>query len=179
MAEIKLAQELDPLSPVFETNIGAVYIMKGDLASAMEHARRLMELDPNFPTAHEISGNVYLEQRRYAEAITEFQQNVANDRTAYSLSYLGHAYAMSGRREEALTVLKELEGKYNKRESIGQYVAAAYAGLGDKDQAFAWLERDFQNKSGQLDFVKMEVSFDPLRSDPRYADLLRRMGLKP
>jgi tetratricopeptide (TPR) repeat protein len=153
--------------------------MKGDLDSAMEHSRRLVELDPNFPTAHEISGKVYLKQRRYAEAIAEFQQNVQRDRTAYSLSYLGHAYGMAGKRDEALRALKELEGKYNKRESIGQYVAAVYAGLGNKDQAFAWLEKDLQDKSGQLDFVKMEVTFDPLRSEPRYADLLRRMGLRP
>ena len=179
LAEIKRAQELDPLSPVLEVNIGLVYTLKGDLDSAMEHARRLVQLDPNFPLAHQISGVVYLEQRRYADAIAEFQQNVANDRSAYSLSYLGHAYAMAGRRDEALAVLKELEGKYNKRESLAQYVAAVYAGLGDKDQAFAWLEKGFQDKSGLLNFVVTETTFDPLRSDPRYADLLRRMGLKP
>jgi serine/threonine-protein kinase len=179
LAEIKRAQELDPLSPVFEVNIGMLYITKGDLDSAMEHSSRLVQLDPNFPLAHEISGMVYLKQRRYVEAIAEFQQNVAIDRTAYSLSYLGHAYGMSGRRNEALAALKELEGKYNKRESLAQYVAAVYAGLGDKDQAFAWLEKGFQDKSGLLDFVITEVNFDPLRSDPRYADLLRRMGLKP
>lgn len=179
LAEIKRAQELDPLSPVFEVNIGAVYVMKGDLDSAMERSRRLVELDPNFPLAHQISGSVCLKQRRYAEAIAEFQQNVTNDRSAYSLSYLGHACAMAGRRDEALAVLKELDGKYNKRESLAQYQAAVYAGLGDKDQAFAWLEKGFQDKNGSLDFVVMEVSFDPLRSDPRYADLLRRMGLRP
>jgi len=179
LAEIKHAQELDPLSPVFEVNIGAVYIMKGDLDSAMERSRRLVELDPNFPLAHQISGSVCLKQRRYAEAIAEFQQNVANDRSAYSLSYLGHAYAMAGRRDEALAVLKELDGKYNKRESLPQYQAGVYAGLGDKDQAFAWLEKGFQDKNGSLDFVVMETSFDPIRSDPRYADLLRRMGLRP
>jgi len=179
LAEIKRAQELDPLSPVFEVNIGAVYVMKGDLDSAMERSRRLVELDPNFPLAHQISGSVCLKQRRYAEAIAEFQQNVTNDRSAYSLSYLGHAYAMAGRRDEALAALKELDGKYNKRESLAQYQAAVYAGLGDKDQAFAWLEKGFQDKNGSLDFVVMEVSFDPLRGDPRYADLLRRMGLRP
>jgi hypothetical protein len=86
---------------------------------------------------------------------------------------------MAGRRDEALAVLKELEGRYKKRESLAQYVAAVYAGLGDQDHAFAWLEKGFQEKSGLLDFVVMEVSFDPLRSDPRYADLLRRMGLRP
>ena len=179
LAEIKRAQELDPLSPVLEVNIGAVYVMKGDLDSAMERSRRLVALDPNFPLAHQISGSVYLKQRRYAEAIAEFQQNVANDRSAYSLSYLGHAYAMAGRRDEALAVMKELDGKYNKRESLAQYQAAVYAGLGDKDQAFAWLEKGFQDKNGSLDFVVMEASFDPLRSDPRYGDLLRRMGLRP
>jgi len=179
LAEIKRAQELDPLSAVLEVNIGAVYVMRDDLDSGMEHSRRLVELDPNFPLSHQISGTVYLKQRRFAEAITEFQQNVANDRSAYSLSYLGHAYAMAGRRDEALAVLKELEGRYKKRESLAQYVAAVYAGLGDQDQAFAWLEKGFQEKSGLLDFVVMEVSFDPLRSDPRYADLLRRMGLRP
>lgn len=136
--------------------------------------------DATRPTRKPIStGVVYLEQRRYADAIAEFQHNVANDRSAYSLSYLGHAYAMAGRRNEALAVLKELEGKYNKRESLAQYVAAVYAGLGDKDQAFAWLEKGFQDKSGLLNFVVTETTFDPLRSDPRYTDLLRRMGLKP
>ena len=153
--------------------------MKGDLDSAMEHSRRLVELDPNFPLAHQISGTVYLKQRRFAEAITEFQQNVANDRSAYSLSYLGHAYAIAGRRDEALAVLKELEGRYKKRESLAQYVAEVYAGLGDQDQAFAWLEKGFQEKSGLLDFVVMEASFDPIRGDPRYANMLRRMGLSP
>jgi tetratricopeptide (TPR) repeat protein len=83
----------------------------------MEHAKRLVQLDPNFPLAYHIHGLVYLRQRRYAEAIGEFQRNVANDRSAYSLSYLGHAYAMAGRRDGAVAVLKELEGKYNTRES--------------------------------------------------------------
>ena len=179
LAEIKRAQELDPLSAVLEVNIGAVYVMRDDLDSAMEHSRRLVELDPNFPLAHQISGTVYLKQRRFAEAITEFQQNVANDRTAYSLSYLGYAFAMAGRRDEALAVLKELEGRYKKRESLAQYVAEVYAGLGDQDQAFAWLEKGFQEKSGLLDFVVMEASFDPIRGDPRYANMLRRMGLSP
>jgi serine/threonine-protein kinase len=177
--EIKRALELDPLSPVLEVNIGDAYARKGDLDSAMEHAKRLVQLDPNFPLAHHIHGLVYLRQRRYAEAIGEFQQNVANDRSAYSLSYLGHAYAMAGRRDEAAAVLKELEGMYNKRESLAQYQAAVYAGLGDKDQAFAWLEKGFQARNATLVFVVFDLTFEPLQSDPRYADLLRRMGLRP
>jgi len=179
LAEIKRALELDPLSPILELNIGDDYVRKGDLDSAMEHAKRLVQLDPNFPLAHQIYGAVYLKQRRYAEAIGEFQQNVTNDRSAYSLSYLGHAYAMAGRRDEAVAVLKELEGMYNKRESLAQYQAAVYAGLGDKDQAFAWLEKGFQARSATLAFLAFDLTFDPLRSDARYAALLRRMGLRP
>ena len=178
-AEIKRALELDPLSPVLEVNIGDAYARRGDLDSAMEHAKRLVQLDPNFPLAHHIYGLVYMKQRRYADAIGEFQQNVTNDRSAYSLSYLGHAYAMAGRRDEAMAVLKELEGKYNKRESLAQYQAAVYAGLGDKDQAFGWLEKGFQARNATLVFLVFDLTFDPLRGDPRYADLLRRMGLRP
>jgi serine/threonine protein kinase/tetratricopeptide (TPR) repeat protein len=179
LAEIERALELDPLSPVLGVNVGLIYIGKGDFDRAMEHARRLLELDPNFPLAHHLFGVVYLKQRRYAEAIAEFQRDVANDRSAYSLSFLGHAYALAGRRDEALAILKELEEKYNRRESLGQYVAGVYAGLGDKDRAFAWLEKGFQDKSGLLHFVITDTPFDPLRGDPRFADLLRRMGLRP
>ena len=177
LAEIKRALELDPLSPVLEVNIGQAYVRKGDLDSAMEHAKRLVQLDPNFPLAHQVFGQVYLRQRRYAEAIAEIQQNLTNDRSAYSLSHLGYALALAGRRGEALAVLKELEGMYEKRESLAQYQAAVHAGLGDKDQAFAWLEKGFQARNATLVFLITDLTFDPLRSDPRYADLLRRMGL--
>ena len=179
LAEIKRAQELDPLSPVLEVNIGLLYTEKGDLDSAMEHGKRLAQLDPNFPLAHHVYALVYLKQRRYAEAIAEYQQDAAKDRTAYTLSFLGHSYARAGRRDEAMALLKELEEKYKTRESLAQYVAAVYAGLGDKDQAFAWLEKGFQDKCGVLSFVAVDATYDPLRDDPRYADLLRRMGLRP
>ena len=177
LAEIKRAQELDPLSPIFEVNLGTVYFMKGDLGSAMASAKRLVELDPNYSLARAVSGAVYLKQSRYKEAIAEFQKNIAADRSAYSLSDLGHSYAIGGMGDEASAVLKELEEKYKRGESLGQYLAAVYAGFGDRDQAFAWLEKDFQARSGSLQFVTVKASFDPLRSDPRYADLLRRMGL--
>ncbi len=87
---------------------------------------------------------------------------------------------MTGRRAEALAIVKELEEKYARREAIGQYLADVYAGLGDKDQVFTWLERDFERRSGnRLPFIKWWFAFDDLRGDPRYVDLLRRMGLTP
>src|SRR5438132_67305 len=143
LAEIKRAQELDPLSPVLYVNVSFVYLLKNDLGSALEQAKRGVDLAPNYPLAHQTIGRVYIKQRRYAEAVAEFQQDVAMDRTAHALKDLGNAYAVAGRRDEALAVLKELEEKYQKHESLGEYVALVYAGLGDPVQAFAWLEKDF------------------------------------
>ena len=148
--------------------------------SAIEQCQRIIELDPSFPEAHNILGFAYLKQRRYEEATAEFQKAVElSGRASFYLSYLGYCYAVTGRRAEALRILKELEEKYARREAIGQYLAGVYAGLGEKDQAFAWLERDFEQRSGQLPNITYRFSFEDLRSDPRYADLVRRMGLQP
>jgi hypothetical protein len=86
---------------------------------------------------------------------------------------------VTGRREEALKILKELEARYAEGKSSGQFLAGVYAGLGEKDQAFVLLEKDFQQHSGQLPTIAWRLHFDSLRSDPRYHDLLRRMELKP
>ena len=92
--------------------------------------------------------------------------------------FLGYGYAISGKGAAALAILKELQEKYQKHEALAQDVAAIYAGLGDKDQAFAWLEKDFESSSGQLARARWELPFESLYSDPRFADLLRRMGLR-
>lgn len=99
-------------------------------------------------------------------------------RERWSLRDLGYGYAISGKRAEAQAVIKKLVGKYEKGQAIGQDLAAVYAGLGDKDQAFAWLERDFQTRSGLLGWTRWTPAFESLRSDSRYADLLRRMGFQ-
>ncbi len=180
MREIKRAQEVDPLSPVISENVALVYFLKNDLNSAIEQCQRTIELDPRFADAHYILGFAYLKQRRNEEATADFQKAVQlSGRAATYLSNLGYCYAVTGRRAEALAILKELEEKHAKRESTGQFLAGVYAGLGDKDQAFAWLERDFQQRSGQLPTITWRPHFENLRSDPRYADLLHRMGLKP
>jgi len=180
MAEIKRAHELDPLSLVIGTTLTYAYIAKGDVNSSIAQCKRVIDLDPNFPRAHEYLGLAYLKQGRHSEAIRELQKAVElSGRERRPLRDLGYGYAISGRRAEALAALKELEGKYEKHEAIGQDLAAVYAGLGEKDQAFAWLEKDFQARSGLLAWIRWTPPFDSLRSDPRYADLLRRMGLKP
>jgi hypothetical protein len=82
-----------------------------------------------------------------------------------------------GKRSEAQVIIEELEDKYTRREAIGQNVASVYAGLGDKEQVFTWLEKDLQARSGELVRIKWYPPFDSLRDDPRFKDLVRRMGL--
>jgi serine/threonine protein kinase/Flp pilus assembly protein TadD len=181
LREINRAQELDPLSSVIGQNVAEVYLLKNDFNSAIAECKRIIELDPNFPGAHEELGFAYLKQGRNEEAITEFQKTVKlSGSTSKNQGDLGYCYAVTGRRAEAQAILKELEEKYARREAIGQYLAEVYAGLGDRDQAFAWLEKDFERRSGnRLPFAKWWFTFDDLRGDPRFADLVRRMGLEP
>ncbi len=180
LREMKRAQELDPLSPIIGANVAWVYILKNDLTSAVEQCKKVIELDPSFPPVHDCLGWAYLKQRRYEEAAVEFQKAVElSGRSSLFLRDLGYCYAVTGRRAEALRIVKELEERYARNEAIGQHLAGVYAGLGEREQVFAWLEKDFQQRSGQLGFVTFWFSFDDFRSDPRYADLVRRMGLTP
>ncbi|MBA3634475.1 MAG: tetratricopeptide repeat protein [Acidobacteria bacterium] len=181
LREIKRAQELDPLSTVIGANVAYVYVLNNDPNSAVEQCKRMLEIDPNVPLTHDLLGIAYLKQQRYEEATAEFDKAVELSKRASSrfLSSLGYSYAVAGRRAEALAILKELEEKYAKREASGQQLAGVYAGLGDKDQAFAWLERDFERRSTGLPEITWRYAFDSLRSDPRYADLVRRTGLTP
>jgi serine/threonine protein kinase/Flp pilus assembly protein TadD len=181
LREINRAQELDPLSSVIGQNIAEIYLVKNDLNSAIAQCQRIIELDPNFPGAHDELGFAYLKQRRDEEAIAEFRKTVELSGSASRYQGdLGYCYAVTGRRAEAQAILKELQVKYARREAVGQYLADVYAGLGDRDQAFTWLERDVERRSGiRLPFIKWWFTFDDLRGDPRYADLMHRMGLKP
>jgi tetratricopeptide (TPR) repeat protein len=179
MAEIKRAQELDPLSLVIIENVAELYLLKGDTSSGVEESKKIVDLDPNRPRGHETLGLAYLEQGRYSEAIAELQKAVElssrEDRRA--LRSLGYGYAVSGKRDDALAILKEIQGKYERHEASPTDVAAVYAGLGEKDQAFAWLEKGLQERSSRLARTRWETGFKSLRNDPRYGDLLRRMGI--
>jgi tetratricopeptide (TPR) repeat protein len=177
MAEIKRASELDPLSLIIGTTLTYAYFAEGDVNSSVAQCQRVIDLDPNFPRAHEYLGLAYLRQGRHSEAIGELQKAVTLSQERRQLRDLGYGYAASGKRAEALAILKELEGKYEAHEAIGQDLAAVYAGLGEKDQAFAWLEKDFQTRSGLLAWIRWAIPFDSLHSDPRSADVLRRMGI--
>lgn len=180
MAEYKRAQQLDPLSPIISAQVVTIYILKDDLNSAIEECKKIIEMDPNFAQAHDYLGWAYLKQGHKQEALAELQKAVElSGRAIQELAYLGYGYGALGMSAEAKAVLRELEERYARQKSPELHLAAVYAGLGDKDQAFAWLERGFQARSGVLIYIAHSPVTDTLRDDPRYTDLLSRMGLRP
>ena len=181
LAEIKRAHELDPLSVIISFNVASAYITVGEIKAAEDEGNKLVELDPNFARGHSILGLAYLAQRQYPEATVELEKamELSRRRDRQILRDLGYCYGVSGKRDEARAIIKEIEANYQKRKALAADVAAVYSGLGEKDQAFAWLEKDFQMRDGRLARIRYQLAFMPLSSDPRYADLLRRMGLQP
>jgi adenylate cyclase len=180
LREISRARDLDPLSPIIGANFALIFLAKNDTKAAIEQCQKIIELEPNHISGHDWLGWAYLKEGRLAEATRE-REKVAelSQRSGPQLSGVGYLYAITGRRAEALEILKEIEKRYDRGEAVGQHLAAIWEGLGDRDQAFAWLEKDFQQHSAELQFITWRLQFEHLRSDPRYADLVQRMGLTP
>ncbi|HEY0657582.1 MAG TPA: protein kinase, partial [Pyrinomonadaceae bacterium] len=178
LREIKLAQEIEPLSHIIGTFVGAAFHNLGETDAAINEWKRVIELEPNFSLTHFFLANAYVTQKRYEEAINEAQKAVnLSGRGNLPLGGLGYAYAMSGRRSEALAVIKELEEKHARREATGFDLAHVYSGLKDNDKAVNWLEKDFETgNTSLLIYIAYNPLYPQLGEDPRYQDLLRRMG---
>ena len=173
---LRRAKELDPLSSVINSNLSTVYLIQKDYNASIENALKLIELDPTFSYSYVILGLSYLKKGRTTEAIATLEKAVELSNRDVGLSELGYGYGLTGNRAEANAIVRELEEMYARKESNGFYVAGVYAGLGDKDKAFEWLEKDFQSKE-ELAPIRWQIPYESLRDDPRYKDLLKRMGL--
>jgi len=127
--------------------------------------------------AHTHLAQAYVQKGMYEEAIAEFQQGIMlSERNPALLARLGHAYAVAGRRQESARVLDELM-KLSRRSYVPPYcIAQIYAGLGLEDESFRWLEKAYQERSTYLGNLRSEHTLDGLRADPRFSDLIRRMG---
>ena len=175
---IKRARELDPLSSVIGANVAELYMQQGNYDASIETSLKVLELDPNYGGAYEDLGVCYAIKGRYAEAIQAAEKAAdLTKRAGVTLGSLGYVYGAAGKRAEAMAIIKELEAKYARKEAIGQDIAAVYAGLGDKDEAFEWLEKDFQTRNGKLAATRWFATYANLWSEPRFKDLLKRMGL--
>jgi serine/threonine protein kinase/TolB-like protein/Flp pilus assembly protein TadD len=181
MAEHRKALELDPLSVVTNGNLGTDFYEKRQYDQAIEQLRKTIELDPNFLSVHHNLGVAYVQKSMYKEGIAEIEKGLAiSPDNPGPLSRLAYAYAVSGRRAEARNVLGRLNRLSKQRYVSPGLIAFVFAGLGDKDQAFESLQKAYDDRSiGSATAVKVSPNWDSLRSDPRFADLLRRMNLQP
>jgi len=181
VAQYKRALELDPLSLVINRNMGFIFIVEREYDQAIEQERKTLEIEPNFGGARYLLGQAYILKSLYKEAIAEAEKDVLiSPRSVDALSWLGYTYAVAGRRAEALKVLDKLTQLSKQMHVPPSYMAAIHVGLVEKDKAFEWLEKGYEERSIGSGFgINPDPIWDPLRSDPRFADLLRRMNLQP
>jgi tetratricopeptide (TPR) repeat protein len=167
---LKRAVEIDPLTALNHVFLSLGYIMDRRFDLALEPLRTAADLgfEP-----HWYLGVIYREKGMFEEAIAEFRKIPEN---APNLAHLGNAYARAGRVTEARGCLRKLKDMYRK-DKVGTYgIALVHAGLGEKDQAFEWLEKAYEERDQGMLYMKVDATLDPLRSDPRFQDLLRRMN---
>jgi tetratricopeptide (TPR) repeat protein len=175
--EIKRALELDSLSLIINTKVGWVYYYSRRYPSAIDQLRNTLEMDKNFPLAHLFLGLSYEQSGQLPQAVSEFTAGLHLGYSPWLAACLGHTYALAGKRADAYGKVEELKTASKEHFVSPYFIATIYAGLRDRDKAFDWLNRAHTERSDWLTYLKVDPAFDPLRSDPRYADLLRRIGL--
>jgi serine/threonine protein kinase/tetratricopeptide (TPR) repeat protein len=177
-AEMNRALELDPLSIYDNTNLGWHLHKAGRVDEAIEQFRKTIEMDQSYAQAHDWLGQVYDTKQMYEAAISEFKEAIVLYGGAPSATAaLGYGYAVAGRKDEARRCLRELQELGRERYVSSYDVAVILTGLGENDQAFVRLGEAYERRDGWLAFwLKVDPRLDPLRSDPRFQDLLRRVG---
>ena len=176
IAEIRRAQELDPRSVPLKANTALLFYFSGRYDEALDQLFEVRKLDPNLPLAHWGIGLTYEQKGQREKAIESLRKATSLSKSLNLQSSLGHAYALFGKRAEAQAILDMLRERSRQSYVPSYFSALIYAGLGDKDHAFEWLERAFQERSTVLAYLRLDPRLAPLRSDPRFAELLRRIG---
>jgi eukaryotic-like serine/threonine-protein kinase len=176
IAEAKRGVELDPLSLNINWILGVVFRYARQYDQAIEQCRKALELDPHFFVLHAFLGLAYVHKFLYKEGIAELEKAVAISPSNISLAFLGYGYAAAGRKVEAQKVLDQLNDLSKRKYVPALHRAMIYAGLAEKDKAFEWLEKAYEEHL--VIAIRVNPAYDPLRSDPRFADLLRRVNLE-
>ena len=176
----KRALDLDPASPAVSHSLAVQLYLARKFDRAIEQAHHTLEMEANFAISYAVLGEAYLSKGMYQEGLLALEKYSALSHTsATALALLGYSHARLGERKEALQMIEELKAASQQSFVPALFVALVYAGLEDKDQAFTWLEKAYEERFNRLAYLKVEALWDPLRSDSRFADLLRRVGIPP
>ena len=178
LRESQMALELEPLSVKMNVHLAWHYLRAGQYDEAIAQGRKTLEMSPNYIRAHHFIGIALYKQQKYAESISELE-------TTYSLrgegtegvGTLGHVYAVAGRTNDASRILEEMQKKSETGYVSPYDMAIVYAGMGDKDRAFAWLEKAYRERNGSIPMLKVDYFFNSIKDDARFSDLLKRAGL--
>jgi TolB-like protein/Flp pilus assembly protein TadD len=176
VAEIRRAQSLDPLSLIIGADMADVLLIARRYDESIEQSLKTVEMDPRFAVAHYQLGQAFVQKQMFNEGIAELQKAIgfSGGNKAFR-SNLAYAYARSGRRNEAEEILEDLKNRSNNGFSNASEIALVYVGLDETDQAMTWLQKAYEERFNPS--VLLRPCFDPLRSDPRFQDLCRRIGL--
>ena len=178
IAEGKRAQELDPLSLITSAALARPFYDARQYDEAIAQSKKTLEIDPDFARAHYWLGLAYEQKSMFNQAIAAFHKAInSSDSVAVYVAAAGHAYAVAGRRGEAVKVLRRLEELSRQRYVSAYDIALIHVGLGDTERAMQWLERAYRERSDGLVFLKVDPRLNGLQSDPRFASLRRRLGL--
>jgi TolB-like protein/DNA-binding winged helix-turn-helix (wHTH) protein/Flp pilus assembly protein TadD len=176
IAEMRKAENLDPLSLVINADLAELLVLAHSYDESILQSRKTIEMDPNFAFAHNHLGQAYLQKHMNHEAVAELQKAVQlSGGSPTCIANLARAYVASGMRSEALKLLSDLKKRSNPGSSHASEIAVIYASLGETDQAMNWLEKGYEERFNPG--VLLRPGFDPLRSDTRFEDLVRRIGL--
>ena len=176
--EAKRASELDPLSPIITLRLAQAFYLARRYEEAKEALQRTFEISPDFFFARHLLAVIDLQDHKLEQSIAELQTaatlSPGDDETK---AVLGYAYALSGRKREAKTILDALKEQSKRRYVSPRLIALVCVGLNSKGEAFEWLEDGYRQRDSEIPSIGVEPMFDPLHSDPRFHDLLRRMNL--
>jgi len=181
IAGFKRAAELDPAAPVTYTYLGFAYHIAGRFDEGIAQLNKALEIDPNYPLALLNLGSIYALKGMFEEAVAQADKVFSVWPTiedAQILSFLGWVYAVSGRQEKARSVLNRMLDLRARRYMDAYSIGEVYAGLGEKDKAFEWLSKACEEHSGQMWLIKIDPWIKNLRSEPRYKELLKKVGFE-
>ena len=178
LQQAQQAQQSDPLSLSINTTLAARYRDLHEFKQALDVVQRTLELDPNFAPGHELLASVYEQQGDFQSDITELKKaSTLSKDNPTSLAHLGRAYALSGNQDEARKIAEQLKQTARQHYVPAWDMAVLFAAMGDADTAFRWLEESYTKRESQMPFLKVDYRIDPLRADPRFQNMLRRVRL--